>query len=281
MDNDIYDRIKLCMSKNLAKIMISLLIMGTAITLILRAIVTPMMNSTSVSALSVMFVAMLCVSVIQFIFQYGFFVLVMQLYRQEYAVLGHLFSGFKDIKRAALVGLLFTSVYVIVLLLLSLLIGFIAGSSEANEIILEFESQFILLLSVSVLTISMMYCKFSFTWLFLFENPSMSVKEALSKSISLTRKRMLKFFVFCIRSCGYFLPFAVGLFIVFLLPITTSYLSEHLTLLSILNMVMVVCLYGSLMRLSIAFTSWYTLSIKSSSKVENNEHLESTTENSK
>ncbi len=261
--NDSIKKVQMCMAQNIPKFVISLLLMGMITTLMMAFTILPiasaiMSTSTSISSMIMLIVITVAVSSIQYVLQYGFFVLVFLLYTGNYAVLGHLFSGFRDFKRAFIIGLIFTSVYMIILLGISFAFALLLS---AEIITLTFDTLLVILGLISFVVLAVLYVFCAFSWFLLYENHRMTVKEALLQSISITSGARITFVKFCVRCASYFLPVAIICIVVIQAPLfipaidSTSHL--YVSLVSVLNFLYIICMYVTLMRISIAFAAWY------------------------
>lgn len=263
---ELVHKVRLCMSRNLSKLAIAMLLLGILTLLIMSFSIAPMagviMTGTmSVASIISLLVSVIAVSAINYVLQYGFFVLGLCLYRKEYAVLGHLFAGFRDFKRAFITGLFYTLIYTTVLFIISFALSFGVAVSFVSEVMQEFNTLLIILGGVSILVLGILYLRYGFVWFILYDQPKLGVKDALRESALLTQGKRLTFIVFCIKSAGVFLAIVVCAFVVMRFLPTHTDATQSTSMFSFPNIVSTaytLCLYASLIRISIGFSAWYT-----------------------
>ncbi len=274
MTTDLVKNIKECMTSNLPKFVISLLIMGIITTAMMAFTMVPMasaiMSSTmDATSIIMIIVTALVFSSLQYVLQYGFFVLVFLLYAHRYAVLGHLFSGFRDFKRAFLLGLIFTLIYIIILSIVGVVFTMLIST---ETIIIEFEMLIAILGIVSAIVLSILYINFAFAWFLLYENSRITVHAAIKQSLEITKGKKIAFIILCIKSAQYYLPVGIASFIIIQLPTFVPSFDATSTIFvsisSVLSFAYSVCLYISIMRFSIAFAAWYVAYFDSPPAIE-------------
>ncbi len=265
MTKDLVHRVKLCMAQNMPKLVISLLLVGLMTAVIMSLSMQPVLTSIVSSSMTIssgvsLILSTIGFSTMQYVVQYGFFVLVFLLYTRRYAVLGHLFAGFRDFKRAAFFGIIFTGIFVLSLVAISVLLRFLLNSNIISMQI-ELSILMVILMVSSLIILCILYINFGFGWFLLYENSRISVKEALKKSIEITRHRKLEFVGFCFRCSSFFLPAAILSLIIMQAPMFIPNLGFSDTLLNLIlstaSYSYLICAYISVMRFSIAFASWY------------------------
>ena len=200
------------------------------------------------------FISLLLSLVISYLLQYGCFVLADLLYTGRYAVIGHLFTGFRDFKRGVRTALFFMLTYIFALFSASAL-GWAASTFFPGSFRLN------MLLAVTIicvfLTLAVLYVRWGFVWFFLYDDPSLPVRQALHKSALVTKKKRIAFVLFCLQSGGLYLLCA-ALVLIFLLAQSLfdfSVISSPLD--AFLRMLYMLCLYMALIRLRIAFAAVY------------------------
>jgi len=200
------------------------------------------------------FISLLLSLVISYLLQYGCFVLADLLYTGRYAGIGHLFTGFRDFKRGVRTALFFMLTYIFALFSASAL-GWAASTFFPGSFRLN------MLLAVTIicvfLTLAVLYVRWGFVWFFLYDDPSLPVRQALHKSALVTKKKRIAFVLFCLQSGGLYLLCA-ALVLIFLLAQSLfdfSVISSPLD--AFLRMLYMLCLYMALIRLRIAFAAVY------------------------
>ncbi len=274
MTKEYVKKVQSCMAQNLPKFIIALLVMGIITTFMMAFTMLPMasalMSSTmNITSMIMLFFATIAISSFQYVVQYGFFVLVFLLYAGRYAVLGHLFSGFRDFKRSFLLGLVFTSIYVAILAILTVVLTFLMSS---NIIQIDFEMLIGILGIISLIVLAFLYVHFTFAWFLLYENSQISIKEALKKSCGITKGKKMEFLGFCLRCSSFYVPLGLVSLLVIQMPLFVPNFDATIPLYSaiasVLNVVYIICMYISLMRFSIAFASWYLAYFDSAPAIE-------------
>ncbi len=263
MRSDSVKRVEMCMAQNLPKLIISMLIMGILTTLMMAFAMIPIASaimSSTINILSVisLIVTSLVVSALHFVLQYGFFVLVFLLYSGNYAVIGHLFSGFYDFKRSFKIGIIFSAVYMSVLLGASGVFSFLL---QHEKIFLTFDMLLAILGIISLILLAILYMHFAFAWFLLYENPRLTVKQGLMQSLSIVKGKKIEFLKFCFSCSSYYIVIFIACLIVLQIPLfidtidvsSTSYVAFS----NILNFVYIICMYVTIMKISLAFASWY------------------------
>lgn len=192
------------------------------------------------------------VTLLNNILLYGFFVMVLLMYKKERAVLGHLFSGFRDFSRALKTALFFVVLYMLIIFAAGAVLYFIAADFFTGHIELLFAGLVILSLCV----LAFLYLRFAFIWFFLYEDSKLSVIQALRKSSALMKKKRFDFFLLCVQSGGFYLLFAV---VSLILPLLTGQKSGAFSVFAsaLVRVLSTLFLYVSLIRISIAFAAVY------------------------
>ena len=277
MTEDVIEKIKYSMKKNIFKLVISQLVIAFLSFYMICFTLLPAMTSLisgtfSVPSITLLFLTLFILSALQFVLQYGLFILVFLFYNDQYVVIAHLFAGFRDFKRAFTLGLVFTgyimTASILVGILLSLLLSF-------NVIPIDFFTMDMLSLIMSafaVIVLGILYLKFGFAWFFLYENSLLTVKEALKKSLLVTKENTRNFLTLCLKSAGvYFLLFIV----IYALQLTLIYtpinlFSETITtlLISLSNIMSTICLFLFTLRLCFSLVAMYKIYNESPSFVK-------------
>ena len=186
--------------------------------------------------------------------QYGCFVLADLLYTGRYAVIGHLFTGFRDFKRGVRTALFFMLTYIFALFSASAL-GWAASTFFPGSFRLN------MLLAVTIicvfLTLAVLYLRWGFVWFFLYDDPSLPVRQALHKSALVTKKKRIAFVLFCLQSGGLYLLCAALVLIFLLAQSLFDFSAISSPLDAFLRMLYMLCLYMALIRLRIAFAAVY------------------------
>ncbi|MDR3284767.1 MAG: hypothetical protein LBS97_06285 [Treponema sp.] len=143
--------------------------------------------------------------------QYGFSVIMYKLYTRRRAIIGDLFSGFRDIRRVGGAAVIFFAIDCGVCLLCVIFAlafrgafpGMVTGLSRLVLTAMLFYGVCILLALLP----------FAFVWLELFSNPQMRSREAFKKSARLMRGHKLHLLELCLRAGGISLLIALGLYV--------------------------------------------------------------------
>lgn len=250
--------VRLCALRNLPKLALAELLTALISAFAFFIFIAPFNINQSIQlsfqTVAPFFISLLLSLVISYLLQYGCFVLADLLYTGRYAVIGHLFTGFRDFKRGVRTALFFMLTYIFALFSASALgwasSTFFPGSFRLN-----------MLLAVTIicvfLTLAVLYVRWGFVWFFLYDDPSLSVRQALHKSALVTKKKRIAFVLFCLQSGGLYLLCA-ALVLIFLLAQSLfdfSVISSPLD--AFLRMLYMLCLYMALIRLRIAFAAVY------------------------
>ena len=250
--------VRLCALRNLPKLALAELLTALISAFAFFIFIAPFNINQSIQltfqTVAPFFISLLLSLVISYLLQYGCFVLVDLLYTGRYAVIGHLFTGFRDFKRGVRTALFFMLTYIFALLSASAL-GWAASTFFPGSFRLN------VLLAVTIicvfLTLAVLYLRWGFVWFFLYDDPSLSVRRALGKSALVTKKKRIAFVLFCVQSGGPYLLCA-ALVLIFLLAQSLFDFSAISSLLdAFLRMLYMLCLYMTLIRLRIAFAAVY------------------------
>lgn len=270
--DELLQKVRLCMTRNIAKLAIAMLLIGIITSFIVSFSMTPVAvsiifgNLSTASLASFLFFSIL-INAITYILQYGFFVLVLFLYRNQQAVLGHLFTGFRDFKRAFLVGLVFTLISVIVMFIFAFILSFGMASvlvARREPINYRDNMTFVMsvLLGVVLIVLAVMYLRYGFVWFIMIDQPDLKVREAFKQSAVLTKGKRLNFILFCIKSAGLFLLIGLIAFIVMQVLPSSNNSDEISPILymtsSFVNMAYLLCVCVCIIRVCIAYAAWYT-----------------------
>ena len=288
MTNEVIAKIRYSVQRHMFKLILSLLIIGFISAAILAYTILPTITTFiegpfSVSNVIMLFVAIFLLSSFQFVLLYGFFVLIFLFYDDQYAVLAHLFSGFKDFKRAFILGMIFTAFFMglsaIISVVLSLLIRF------EVIVVTELSSNIIMVSLQAVLPIifAALFIKLGFTWFFFYENISLTVKDAIKKSRDVTKGCVRKFLQLAFKSAGSFFVLLIITYvlktIVLFVPIDKVSENNLAIVYSVLNFISTICLLVTVLRFSFSLVAMYKIYNDSPLMVEeidnriNNLHL--------
>lgn len=255
--DELLQKVRLCMTRNIPKLAIAMLAIGIVMAVTVFIFITPLAifalaNMNIVSSLALL-VSTIVLYAIEYVLLYGFFILVIRLYREQHSVFGHLLTGFRDFKRACLVGLFFTSIITGVIFIIALLPSFmITTTLLSGGDVTEYQNNMFfiagILLLVLLLSLVTLHLRYGFVWFLLYEQPDLKVRAALKQSTLLTKGNRLNFVLFCIKSAG-------GFLLAFVLTLTAS---TFLPPSMLVNTVNFLCLYATLIRICIAFAAWYT-----------------------
>ena len=250
--------VRLCALRNLPKLALAELLTALISAFAFFIFIAPFNINQSIQlsfqTVAPFFISLLLSLVISYLLQYGCFVLADLLYTGRYAVIGHLFTGFRDFKRGVRTALFFMLTYIFALFSASAL-GWAASTFFSGSFRLN------MLLAVTIIcvfvTLAVLYVRWGFVWFFLYDDPSLSVRQALHKSALVTKKKRIAFVLFCLQSGGLYLLCA-ALVLIFLLAQSLfdfSVISSPLD--AFLRMLYMLCLYMALIRLRIAFAAVY------------------------
>ena len=250
--------VRLCALRNLPKLALAELLTALISAFAFFIFIAPFNINQSIQlsfqTVAPFFISLLLSLVISYLLQYGCIVLADLLYTGRYAVIGHLFTGFRDFKRGVRTALFFMLTYIFALFSASAL-GWAASTFFPGSFRLN------MLLAVTIicvfLTLAVLYVRWGFVWFFLYDDPSLPLRQALHKSALVTKKKRIAFVVFCLQSGGLYLLCA-ALVLIFLLAQSLfdfSVISSPLD--AFLRMLYMLCLYMALIRLRIAFAAVY------------------------
>ncbi len=263
---EVIKKIKYAMKKNLFKLVISQVIIGFLSLYMMSFTVMPILSSlttgnTSISSIVIVFVSLFVLSSIQFVLQYGFFILVFLFYNNEYAVIAHLFTGFRDFKRAFIVGLYYTGIFMASSLIIGIILSVVISFNTVAVDFFTIDILYLIVTIISMIILAVIYIKLGFVWFFLYENSLLSVKEALRKSIEVTHKNMKNFLVLCIKTAGIYILLFIAFSVLKNILIYGSmyFYSEEINTLaiSILNVLSTVFLYLAILRLCFSLVAMY------------------------
>ena len=191
------------------------------------------------------FVSIFVLLVINTALNFGLQLLIYFLYKNEYAIIGHLFYFFKDLKRISLVCIFQIVVY-FVLIYISFIpynfIGDVAQDVEFFTALLDFQTLqteatnieyfnqvfsnglsfgFLLSTIICVILILLFHLVTSFIPLKLYENPNFSVFKIIKDSVKSCIKSIFEFIFVCFMTCRWILLILIGtIILVFVLKIS-------------------------------------------------------------
>ena len=250
--------VRLCVLRNLPKLALAELLTALISAFVFFIFIAPFNINSSIQlsfqTVAPLFISLLLSLVISYLLQYGCLVLADLLYTGRYAVIGHLFTGFRDFKRGVQTALFFMLTYIFALLSASAL-GWAASTFFPGSFRLN------VLLAVTIicvfLTLAVLYLRWGFVWFFLYDDPSLSVRRALGKSALVTKKKRIAFVLFCVQSGGLYLLCAALVLIFSIAQIFFDFLTLPLFFDAFIRMLYMLCLYMTLIRLRIAFAAVY------------------------
>ena len=200
------------------------------------------------------FVSIFVLLVINISLNFGLQLLIYFLYKNEYAIIGHLFYFFKDLKRISLVCL-FQIVAYFILIYLSFIpymfLGDVAQDVEFFTALLDFQtlqsdstnieyfkqvfsngisSGFLLSTIICVILVLLFHLVTSFIPLKMYENPNFSVFRIIKDSIKSCIKSLGEFILVCFMTCRWILLILIGA-IILVLVLKVSIISSLLSFL--------------------------------------------------
>lgn len=198
------------------------------------------------------FVSIFVLLVINTALNFGLQLLIYFLYKNEYAIIGHLFYFFKDLKRISLVCI-FQIVAYFVLIYISFIpymfIGEVAQDVEFFTALLDFQTLqsdstnieyfkqvfskglsfgFLLSTIICVILVLLFHLVTSFIPLKLYENPNFSVFRIIKDSIKACIKSIFEFILVCFMTCRWILLILIGA-IILVLVLKVSIISSLLS----------------------------------------------------
>ena len=250
--------VRLCALRNLPKLALAELLTALISAFAFFIFIAPFNINQSIQlsfqTVAPLFISLLLSLVISYLLQYGCLVLADLLYTGRYAVIGHLFTGFRDFKRGVRTALFFMLTYIFALFSASAL-GWAASTFFPGSFRLN------MLLAVTIvcvfLTLAVLYLRWGFVWFFLYDDPSLPVRQALHKSALVTKKKRIAFVLFCLQSGGLYLLCAALVLIFLLAQSLFDFSTISSPLDAFLRMLYMLCLYMALIRLRIAFAAVY------------------------
>ena len=250
--------VRLCALRNLPKLALAELLTALISAFAFFIFIAPFNINQSIQlsfqTVAPLFISLLLSLVISYLLQYGCLVLADLLYTGRYAVIGHLFTGFRDFKRGVRTALFFMLTYIFALFSASAL-GWAASTFFPGSFRLN------VLLAVTIicvfLTLAVLYLRWGFVWFFLYDDPSLPVRQALHKSALVTKKKRIAFVLFCVQSGGLYLLCAALVLIFLLAQSLFDFSAISSPLDAFLRMLYMLCLYMTLIRLRIAFAAVY------------------------
>ena len=200
------------------------------------------------------FVSIFVLLVINTALNFGLQLLIFFLYKNEYAIIGHLFYFFKDLKRISLVCL-FQIVAYFVLIYISFIpymfLGDVAQDVEFFTALLDFQtlqsdstnieyfkqvfsngisSGFLLSTIICVILVLLFHLVTSFIPLKMYENPNFSVFRIIKDSVNSSIKSLGEFILVCFMTCRWILLILIGA-IILVLVLKVSIISSLLSFL--------------------------------------------------
>ena len=112
----------------------------------------------------------------------------------------------------------------------------------------------------NIVVFALIYLRYGFTWFFLYENSSLSVRQALRKSAVFAKAQRMRFFVLCVKSCW---RYALCALLLTALSFGITGAASHPFFRSLqlfdplFSMASTLCLYIAVIRVCIAFAAFY------------------------
>ena len=191
------------------------------------------------------FVSLLVLLVINTALNFGLQLLIFLLYKNEYAVIGHLFYFFKDLKRISLVCIFQIISYFILIYISFIPYMFLGDASQDVEFftaLLDFQTLqtestnieyfkqvfskglsfgFLLSTIICVILVLLFHLITSFIPFKMFENPNLSVFKIIKDSVKSCIKSIFEFIFVCFMTCRWILLILIGaIILVFVLKIS-------------------------------------------------------------
>lgn len=191
------------------------------------------------------FVSLFVLLVINTALNFGLQLLIFFLYKNEYAVIGHLFYFFKDLKRISLVCIFQIISYFILIYISFIPYMFLGDASQDFEFftaLLDFQTLqtestnieyfnqvfskglsfgFLLSTIICVILVLLFHLLTSFIPLKLYENPNLSVFRIIKDSVKSCIKSIFEFIFVCFMTCRWILLILIGaIILVFVLKIS-------------------------------------------------------------
>ena len=191
------------------------------------------------------FVSLFVLLVINTALNFGLQLLIFFLYKNEYAVIGHLFYFFKDLKRISLVCIFQIISYFILIYISFIPYMFLGDASQDVEFftaLLDFQTLqtestnieyfnqvfskglsfgFLLSTIICVILVLLFHLITSFIPFKMYENPNFSVFKIIKDSVKSCIKSIFEFIFVCFMSCRWILLILIGaIILVFVLKIS-------------------------------------------------------------
>ena len=191
------------------------------------------------------FVSLLVLLVINTALNFGLQLLIFFLYKNEYAVIGHLFYFFKDLKRISLVCIFQIISYFILIYISFIPYMFLGDASQDVEFftaLLDFQTLqtestnieyfkqvfskglsfgFLLSTIICVILVLLFHLITSFIPFKMYENPNFSVFKIIKDSVKSCIKSIFEFIFVCFMTCRWILLILIGaIILVFVLKIS-------------------------------------------------------------
>ncbi len=266
------DSVNKSLHNNMGKAIIALLVVMLCSSLAAPvALSVALMGGTSFFPIIVLVLCVTCVCLLVF----GFGFLVAQLYRRRQAVLGHVFSAFRDFKRMGLAALVFA----LGITIISMVVVLVGMTLFTPDIKLEQTAtldQIIgpLLQIMPVLSaICMVVFIFAlvlpniFVWLVLYDNPTCTVRQAFKKSFDMPKGKRSRLVSFLLRCGGWWFAAACAAFVIstaFLFFVVPNVAALGTTMASFLSFVANICdivyffgFYTAFIRMTTGVVAFY------------------------
>ena len=191
------------------------------------------------------FVSLFVLLVINTALNFGLQLLIFFLYKNEYAVIGHLFYFFKDLKRISLICIFQIISYFILIYISFIPYMFLGDASQDVEFftaLLDFQTLqtestnieyfkqvfskglsfgFLLSTIICVILVLLFHLITSFIPFKMYENPNFSVFKIIKDSVKSCIKSIFEFIVVCFMTCRWILLILIGaIILVFVLKVS-------------------------------------------------------------
>ncbi len=212
-------KLKQCVSLNIGKALFSLFFMTLLETITVLFLLSPSVYLLKDSSVALPLILSFIAVFMSMMFQSGFGVLLLRMFRKEYVTLGYVLYGLKNRKYSVKPVLLFSTCLIVFIIaarvLTRIMTPYVAPYGQEAELAFK-------LIAIGILFI--LFClfvlfRFIFVFLIRYDNPSLSFAKSVIKSIKMTKGRVFKFIKFVLLAGGRQLFIAVTILIIsFFIP---------------------------------------------------------------